>query len=152
MRFGCSTTLAAPETAMHVPRSRLAMFCLVPTILFLTTGESRGWSAEGHMIVALVADRLLQAQDAAAHFEVSERQRLCLLGLIQVRVNVAHDQCQSGRLGVFLAQHAAGSFERVNGERLSFSRLPIEIVANRQPGTQSQGSQVVRAKNFAVQR
>src|SRR6266446_2380015 len=72
MQFGCSTTLAALETAMHVPRSRLAMFCLVPTILFLTTGESRGWSAEGHMIVALVADRLLQAQDAAAHKKLTE--------------------------------------------------------------------------------
>ncbi len=72
MQFGCSTTLAALETAMHVPRSRLAMFCLVPTILFLTTGESRGWSAEGHMIVALVADRLLQAQDASAHKKLAE--------------------------------------------------------------------------------
>jgi nuclease S1 len=72
MQFGCSTTLAAPETAMHVPRSRLAMFCLVPTILFLTIGESRGWSAEGHMIVALVADRLLQAQDASAHKKLAE--------------------------------------------------------------------------------
>src|SRR5437899_7594613 len=72
MQFGCSTTLAAPETAMHMPRSRLAMFCLVPTILFLTTGESRGWSAEGHMIVALVADRLLQSQDAAAHKKLAE--------------------------------------------------------------------------------
>src|SRR5437660_3882941 len=72
MQFGCSTTLAAPETAMHLPRSRLAMFCLVPTILFLTIGESRGWSAEGHMIVALVADRLLQARDAAAHKKLAE--------------------------------------------------------------------------------
>src|SRR2546426_12803291 len=71
MQFGCSTTLAAPETA-HVPRSRLAMVCLVPTILFLTTEESRGWSAEGHMIVALVADRLLQAQDASAHKKLAE--------------------------------------------------------------------------------
>src|SRR6266481_6834289 len=72
MQFGCSTTLAAPETAMHVPRSRLAMFCLVPTIFFLTTEESRGWNAEGHMIVAMVADRLLQAEGGAAQKKVAE--------------------------------------------------------------------------------
>jgi hypothetical protein len=57
---------------MNPSRSRLAILCLVPTILSLMPAESRGWSAEGHMIVALVADRLLQARDAAAHKKLAE--------------------------------------------------------------------------------
>ena len=57
---------------MHVSRFRLAILCLVPTIVSLMPAESRGWNAEGHMIVALVADRLLQARDAAAHKKLTE--------------------------------------------------------------------------------
>ena len=48
---------------MNPSRSRLAILWLVPTIVSLMPAESRGWNAEGHMIVALVADRLLQARD-----------------------------------------------------------------------------------------
>jgi hypothetical protein len=57
---------------MNPSRSHLVILCLVPTIVSLMPAESRGWSAEGHMIVALVADRLLQAQDAAAHKKLAE--------------------------------------------------------------------------------
>ena len=57
---------------MNPSRSRFALLSLVPIILSLTPGESRGWSAEGHMIVALVGDRLLQARDAAAHKKLAE--------------------------------------------------------------------------------
>src|SRR6266852_7817813 len=57
---------------MNPPRSRLAILCLVPTIVSLMPAESRGWGAEGHMIVALVADRLMQAQDGAAQKKVAE--------------------------------------------------------------------------------
>ena len=57
---------------MNPSRSRFAVLSLVPIILSLTPGESRGWSAEGHMIVALVGDRLLQARDAAAHKKLAE--------------------------------------------------------------------------------
>src|SRR5690349_17509514 len=72
MGLRASATLAAVETVMHASRCRLATLCLVPTILALTPGESRGWGSEGHMIVALVADRLLQAQDASAHKKLVE--------------------------------------------------------------------------------
>src|SRR2546430_996064 len=57
---------------MNLSRSRFALLSLVPIILWLMPAESRGWSAEGHMIVALVADRLLQARDAAAHKKLAE--------------------------------------------------------------------------------
>ena len=57
---------------MNAFRSRLGILCLVPAMLSLMPAESRGWSAEGHMIAALVADRLLQARDAAAHKKLAE--------------------------------------------------------------------------------
>src|SRR5262245_58301144 len=57
---------------MPASRSRLATLCLVPAVLALTPGEGRGWGSEGHMIVALVADRLLQARDATAHKKLVE--------------------------------------------------------------------------------
>src|SRR3984893_735724 len=59
-------------TAMNAFRSCLGILCLVPAMLSLMPAESRGWSAEGHMIAALVADRLLQARDAAAHKKLAE--------------------------------------------------------------------------------
>jgi hypothetical protein len=57
---------------MNPSCSRLAILCLVPSIVALMPSESRAWGAEGHMIVALVADRLLQAGDAAAHKKLVE--------------------------------------------------------------------------------
>jgi hypothetical protein len=49
-----------------------ATLCLVPAVLLLTPAESRAWNAEGHMIVALVADRLLQAQESPTQKKLAE--------------------------------------------------------------------------------
>jgi hypothetical protein len=49
-----------------------AVLCLVSSVLLLTPTESRAWNAEGHMIVALVADRLLQAQEGPAKTKLAE--------------------------------------------------------------------------------
>src|SRR5271167_1012619 len=57
---------------MNPSRLCVATLCLVPTVLFLTTSESRAWGTEGHMIVALVADRLLQAKDGPAQKKLAE--------------------------------------------------------------------------------
>jgi hypothetical protein len=57
---------------MNAPRFCFATLSLVPIVLLLTPAESRGWSAEGHMIVALVADRLMQAQGGAAQKKVAD--------------------------------------------------------------------------------
>ena len=48
---------------MYRSDSCFATLCLAPAVFFLTPAESQAWSGEGHMIVALVADRVLQAQD-----------------------------------------------------------------------------------------
>ncbi len=57
---------------MNPFRFGFAVFCMVPAVLALTPAESRAWSAEGHMIVALVADRLLQAQESPAQKKIAE--------------------------------------------------------------------------------
>ena len=57
---------------MTASRFCFATLCLVPIVLLLTPTESRGWSGGGHTIVALVADRLMQAQDGAAQKKVAE--------------------------------------------------------------------------------
>ena len=44
----------------------------MPTVLLLTPAESRAWGTEGHMIVALVADRLLQTQESPAQKKLAE--------------------------------------------------------------------------------
>src|ERR1700747_2997071 len=49
---------------MSRSRSCFATLCLALIVLLLTPAESRAWSAEGHMIVALVADRLAPAQQS----------------------------------------------------------------------------------------
>jgi S1/P1 Nuclease len=46
---------------------------LMLTVLALTSAEGRAWNAEGHMIVALVADRLLQAQESPAQRKIAEQ-------------------------------------------------------------------------------
>jgi hypothetical protein len=60
------------EIAMSRSRSCFATLCLALIVLLLTPAESRAWSAEGHMIVALVADRLLQAQESRAQGKLAE--------------------------------------------------------------------------------
>ena len=57
---------------MNLFRSGLAILCLVPTVLVLTPAESWAWSAEGHMIIAFVADRLLEAQESPAQKKIAE--------------------------------------------------------------------------------
>jgi S1/P1 Nuclease len=57
---------------MNQSRVRLALLYLAPTIVLLTAAEARAWSTEAHMIVALVADRLLQAQEGPAKTKVAE--------------------------------------------------------------------------------
>jgi hypothetical protein len=57
---------------MSCSYSRYATLCLVPAVLLLTPSESRAWSAEGHMIVALVADQLLQTQESPAQKKLAE--------------------------------------------------------------------------------
>lgn len=53
-------------------RFRFMVLWLMPTMLALTSEEGRAWNAEGHMIVALVADRLLQAQESPAQRKIAE--------------------------------------------------------------------------------
>src|SRR5947199_8290221 len=72
MQFRPPTTPAAVENPMHAFCSRPAILWLVPIVLSLTPTESRGWGPEGHMIVALVADRLLQSGNASAHKKLAE--------------------------------------------------------------------------------
>jgi hypothetical protein len=60
------------EIAMYRSRFNFAILCLVPTILFLTPVESRAWGTEGHMIVALVAERLLQTLEGPAQGKIAE--------------------------------------------------------------------------------
>jgi hypothetical protein len=57
---------------MHPSRLTVATLCLVPIVLLSTTAESRAWSAEAHMIVALVAERLLETQEAPAQKKIAE--------------------------------------------------------------------------------
>jgi len=57
---------------MNASRFCFAAFWLAPSVLFLTPAESLGWGADGHMIVALVADRLLQAGDGSAEKKIAE--------------------------------------------------------------------------------
>ncbi|MBV8131609.1 MAG: hypothetical protein JO282_03725 [Alphaproteobacteria bacterium] len=51
---------------MYRSHSYFFTLCLAPTLFLLTPTETRAWGVEAHMIVALVADRLLQAQDDPA--------------------------------------------------------------------------------------
>ena len=57
---------------MNPSRFCCVSLCLVPAILLMTPAESRAWSTEGHMIVALVADRLLQAQGGSTKTKIAE--------------------------------------------------------------------------------
>ena len=57
---------------MHWSHACFACFCLVAIMLLFIPKESRAWGAEGHMIVALVAERLLQAQESPAGKKVAE--------------------------------------------------------------------------------
>jgi hypothetical protein len=64
--------ITAVEIAMYRSRSCFAILCLAATVLLLTPAKSGAWSAEGHMIVALVADRLLQAQESPTPSKLAE--------------------------------------------------------------------------------
>jgi len=57
---------------MHRSHSSFASLCLAATVFLLTPVEGWAWSAEGHMIVALVADRLLQDQESPAQHKLAE--------------------------------------------------------------------------------
>jgi hypothetical protein len=57
---------------MYRSRSSFAILRLVPTILLLTPAESQAWGTEGHMIVALVAERLLETQESPAQRKLAE--------------------------------------------------------------------------------
>jgi S1/P1 Nuclease len=57
---------------MNSFRFGFVLVSLVLSVLALTPAEGRAWNAEGHMIVALVADRLLQAQESPAQRKVAE--------------------------------------------------------------------------------
>ena len=57
---------------MYRSRCYFASLCLAAMGCLLTPAESRAWSAEGHMIVALVADRLLQTQESPAEKRLAE--------------------------------------------------------------------------------
>ncbi len=53
-------------------RCAAALACLAQAALLLTPRPGWAWGTEGNMIVALVADRLLQAQDPAAHKKLAQ--------------------------------------------------------------------------------
>ena len=57
---------------MNPFRFAVTGLCLVPAVLALTPGEGRAWNAEAHMIIALVADRLLEAQESPAQKKIAE--------------------------------------------------------------------------------
>jgi hypothetical protein len=63
---------AAVEIAVYWSHSCSAALCLALIVLLLTPNECRGWNSEGHMIVALVADRLLQAQESPTERKLAE--------------------------------------------------------------------------------
>jgi hypothetical protein len=63
---------AAAEIRMNPFRFGFTALCLVPTVLALTPAEGRAWDAEAHMIIALVADRLLEAQESPAQKKIAE--------------------------------------------------------------------------------
>src|SRR5271166_5219772 len=64
--------IAALEIAMYRSHSCFASLCLAAIVLLLTPAKSRAWSAEGHTIVVLVADRLLQAQESPTPRKLAE--------------------------------------------------------------------------------
>jgi S1/P1 Nuclease len=57
---------------MYRSYSGFVSFCLAAMVLVLTPAEGQAWNDEGHMIVALVADRLLQAQEGPAQKKLAE--------------------------------------------------------------------------------
>jgi S1/P1 Nuclease len=57
---------------MKAFRFRFTALCLVPTVLALTPAEGRAWNAQAHVIIALVADRLLEAQESPAQKKIAE--------------------------------------------------------------------------------
>ena len=57
---------------MYRSHSYFASLCLAASVLLLTPAKGRAWSAEGHMIVALVADRLLQTQESPTQRKLAE--------------------------------------------------------------------------------
>jgi hypothetical protein len=57
---------------MYRSHSCFDCLCLALTVLLLAPAKSWAWSAEGHMIVALVADRLLQAQESPTIGKLAE--------------------------------------------------------------------------------
>lgn len=48
------------------------ILCLAPTALVWQPAESWAWGGEGHRIIALVADRLLQSQDPPVHKKIAD--------------------------------------------------------------------------------
>jgi hypothetical protein len=48
-----------------------AIFCLVPAVTLSRPAESWAWAGEGHRIIALVADQLLQTQDPAVQKKIA---------------------------------------------------------------------------------
>jgi hypothetical protein len=57
---------------MYRSYSGFVSLCLAAVVLVLTPAEGRAWNDEGHMIVALVADRLLQTQESPAQRKLAE--------------------------------------------------------------------------------
>jgi len=53
-------------------RLYLILACLLSAVVVSAPRQSLAWGAEGHMIIALVADRLLHAQDPAAQKKVAD--------------------------------------------------------------------------------
>jgi len=60
------------EIAMYRSYSGFVSFCLAAMVFVLTAAEGQAWNDEGHMIVALVADRLLQTQESPAQKKLTE--------------------------------------------------------------------------------
>jgi hypothetical protein len=56
---------------MRRPRGWVAILCFVGIALLFRPAESWAWGAEGHRIIALVADRLLQAQAPATQKKIA---------------------------------------------------------------------------------
>ena len=81
-----------------------------------------------------------------------ERLGFGILELVQIQVSDSHARHQTSGLGVFLAQHAAGSLEGIHGQRRRLPILPIEIIANAKYVDQPQCPGVVLAQNFTFQR
>lgn len=63
---------ATVELALQRPHFRFVTLCFALPLLLLTPAEGRAWGPEAHMIIALVAEQLIQAQGSPAQQKLTD--------------------------------------------------------------------------------